>query len=455
MIGNHLSGKTLNLVARDVGRFELHDIRTVLVSTDVFSWDELTDRYQWGGLFGSELVVHAIQEKGSRELVPAFHEKGWLEPETLDALDEDGVAYEEREDTEDDDDELEPTESFKQNRLRAAEIILGLRIWLANTSRWIEETYSAHRGWFRLVSGFILLVTFLIVLARFLKDDEEVPPVTPSATPSSTLPPTETQTETAKSTQTATPSPEPSATYASTIESTPTEDVGASLDDDIPTISISEIMFVPQAPQGIAALESWNEYVELHNHGDEPVDVAGWWITDGGGIGSPDQLVAWTVRLSNIPVGTATIDSTVIPVGGYALILPTKYDEGNRPYDDLVTDGTIILTIADNPNSDSELIGDGGLKATDQPLDFLILYEGTRDKIEHARSTYGTPTWDEDGSTSSVRDNVLDLLPRAITVGWGGYRRVHLDGDDTYSNWQRFTWEDMTPGFAYTDPDSE
>lgn len=386
--------------------------------------------------------------------MPAFYERGWLEPGTLEALDEEGVAYEDREDADDEDVEFETTESPIQSRFRIREIVARFRIWLANTSKRIEEVYAGHRGWFLLASGFMALVTFLILIAvSFFTGDEDLPPIVASPTPSPTLPSVDTQSDTATPTQTSTPSPEPSATYTSAVESTATDDVAASLDEDSPTISISEIMFVPQAPQGNADLESWNEYIELYNYGNDPVDVSGWWISDSGTAGNADQLVAWTDRLSDIPVGEATIDSTVILAGGYALILSPKYDEGNKPYNELVTDGTIILTLADDPDSTSELIGKDGLMGRGELLDVLVLFIGTIDQIGTAVSTYGTPTWDNEGNVDSIRDNGLDSIPRGATGDWGGFRRDHLHAADAFSNWIRFTWEDMTPGFAYSEPD--
>ena len=211
------------------------------------------------------------------------------------------------------------------------------------------------------------------------------------------------------------------------------------------SVSITEIMFVPQPPYGDSELESWNEYVEIQNYGDDPIDVAGWFISDGGVLGNPDELIAWDERLPGIPVGDATTDSTIIPPGGFALILPRAYEEGKRPYDHQVTPNTIILTNSDDPDTDSELLGKDGLSATGNLIDVLVLYLGSRDEIEEVVSTYGTPVWDEDASPSSIRDNQLDRIPFPIT--WGGYRRLAAGGTDSSSNWRRFTWDQKTPGY--------
>jgi hypothetical protein len=258
---------------------------------------------------------------------------------------------------------------------------------------------------------------------------------------SSTPTPTSTQTRTLTPSNTVIQTSTPSQT------SVPTEALTEPMNGITPEISISEIMFVPQPPFEDKLIESWNEYVELHNFGNVPLDVSGWWISDGGVAGYPDQIIAWNDRLTNIPVGLGITDSTVIPPGGFALILSIKYDEGNRPYDDLIPADAIILTIADNPETTSEIIGKDGLSASGEYLDVLVLYIGTSSVIEVPVSTYGTPQWNENGDPATIRDDGLDTLPRAITSDWGGFRRLILGGADTRSNWARFEWADMSPGY--------
>ncbi|MFV2044780.1 MAG: lamin tail domain-containing protein, partial [Anaerolineales bacterium] len=258
----------------------------------------------------------------------------------------------------------------------------------------------------------------------------------PTNQPTSTDLPTATLTLTPSPTQIASPAPTQSA-------------------QDGPRIAISEIMFVPQPPHGDKDLESWNEYVELFNYGEEPVDVSGWWISDGGVSGTPDKIVSWNERLTGIPVGKAITDSTIIPAGGYALILSTKYDDGDKSYSELIPEKTIILSLADHPDTKSELIGKNGLSASGEFLDVLVLYIGTEIRIETEVSTYGTPIYDEATGPESIRDDGLDAIPRAITTGWGGYQRVYLNAVDTPSNWARFTWDEKTPGYPALDDQTE
>ncbi len=86
-------------------------------------------------------------------------------------------------------------------------------------------------------------------------------------------------------------------------------------------------------------------------------------------------------------------------------------------------------------------IGDGliGLEAEEMepPPDALELYFVDSSGEAVSVSAHGTPSEPD------------DMLPRTISMGsgWGGFRRLHLDSADTYSNWVRFTWDDKSPGF--------
>lgn len=99
------------------------------------------------------------------------------------------------------------------------------------------------------------------------------------------------------------------------------------------TIAITEVMSNPLD-------EDTGEYVELYNYGDLPVDVAGWRLDDGD---ATDTLQAFGAG------------STVIPAGGYALVLDAEYD---NDYGSL--SGVVLLT------TDDTTIGTG--LATTDPL---------------------------------------------------------------------------------------
>lgn len=93
--------------------------------------------------------------------------------------------------------------------------------------------------------------------------------------------------------------------------------------DLIPIVVISEIMANPFD-------EGSGEFVELHNPGSAGVDVSNWVIDDGD---STDFLRAWA------PGGT-----TVIPPGGFAIILDPDYDDSATPTF-AIAPGAVWLTL--------------------------------------------------------------------------------------------------------------
>jgi hypothetical protein len=208
-------------------------------------------------------------------------------------------------------------------------------------------------------------------------------------------------------------------------------------------ININEVMTVPQPPYEDLAYEMWNEYVEIFNYGAEEIDVGGWWIADRGG--HPGRIVAWDERNEDTPLGAAQTASTAIPPGGYAVVLPPIYGEGDRPYDELFPFTASILTL-----DRLELIGDGLIGTQGKRLDVIVLYTGSEDKIECVVSTYGTPEEPLEGKfPGSIDDDGADDLPFAIPIdgGWGGFQRMVPDGADTLSNWIRMIWDSKTPGW--------
>ncbi len=105
------------------------------------------------------------------------------------------------------------------------------------------------------------------------------------------------------------------------------------------TLVINEVMANP-------AVETTGEYIELVNYGDAAVDVAGLVIWDGDSIDA----------LAGYEGGT-----TVIPAGGYALILDPDYADDHD-----IEAGTVLLTVAS-----STTIGNG--LSTSDPIS---LWEG-------------------------------------------------------------------------------
>jgi len=208
----------------------------------------------------------------------------------------------------------------------------------------------------------------------------------------------------------------------------------------LPTIIISEVM---ANPCGGIEVKKWNEYVELYNYGDQPVDVGGWWLADNGGNGSPDKIVSWSQRNPiKILSGQLITNTTVIPAKEFALILSPSYADGEHPHamPYSVPNGTIILTAAESRSlgdDSSSLVGDG------QGRDVLILYRGGASVIQETISTYGTPKPTE--YVSEVSDNYLDNLPLDLHE-CASIERILPTGADGVDNWREIA--NGSPGEA-------
>lgn len=59
------------------------------------------------------------------------------------------------------------------------------------------------------------------------------------------------------------------------------------------TVAITEIM---GNPCGDEADQQANEYVELYNYGEYPMDVKGWYFMASNNQGNPDEIITWDTR---------------------------------------------------------------------------------------------------------------------------------------------------------------
>lgn len=114
---------------------------------------------------------------------------------------------------------------------------------------------------------------------------------------------------------------------------------------------ITEVMVSPVGD------DDYNEFIEIYNSGSTPVDVSACKYKEG----SDDQILfSWVAEGIGGWSGSSGVvtDSTIIPAGGYAVILDQEYCDpaGDQPYN--FPAGTIILT------GDDMTIGDGELTAT-------------------------------------------------------------------------------------------
>ena len=207
---------------------------------------------------------------------------------------------------------------------------------------------------------------------------------------------------------------------------------------DLSTIAITEVM---AAPCNGHAGPNKNEYIELYNFGTSKIDVNGWWIAaDPGGAGTPDKIVSWSSRNPSVRLGNnVEINTTVIPPGGFAIVVSPLYYSGSgedlTPY--FFPKNTIILTLADGDYLGNDTFG---LLGNVPPITTLVLYIGSNTVIDKVISTYGTPSFGPS--------------PQSIIVIWDYFRyvipdchsmeRIIASGADIISNWRRI--EKGNPG---------
>jgi len=207
-----------------------------------------------------------------------------------------------------------------------------------------------------------------------------------------------------------------------------------------PTVIISEVM---ANPCGGIDVKKWNEYVELYNYSNQPVDVGGWWLADIGESGPSDQLVSWSQRNPTTSLsGNLILNSTIIPAKGFALILSPSYAEGLYPYTMPYhfLDNTVILTAAESHSLGddlSSLVGDGPGR------DILALYKGGPSVIQEIVSTYGTPKLGH--YVSDLRDDYLDSLPLDVHECSSAERITPTEADRA-DNWREIA--NGSPGEA-------
>ena len=197
------------------------------------------------------------------------------------------------------------------------------------------------------------------------------------------------------------------------------------------TLVISEVM---ANVCGGLDYKRYNQYIELYNYGDTPVDVNGLYFFDEGASGIPDRLVAWASR-SPLPLDPVLVtNSTLIPPHGFALILSPQYADGLPPYrmPYTIPAGTIILTIAA-----SDTLGDDvfGIIALDNGSDTLTLYRGSLTIMDEIIDTYGTPLiLGPHPNDADINDNFTDHLPLVLGM-CASAERVNPQREDMEGNW--------------------
>lgn len=195
-----------------------------------------------------------------------------------------------------------------------------------------------------------------------------------------------------------------------------------------PPIAISEVM---GNTCGGIELRKYNQYVELYNYGDQPVDVQGWYLYDEGDSGTPDTLSAWSVRSNIIFDSQLIFNSTIIPPRSVAVVISPMYADNpiKMPY--AFPAGTVILTVAE-----SNTLGDDffGIIADQDGYDTVTLYIGGASIIDTVVDTYGTPVIVDDYPVE-IEDDHRDNIPRYLSE-CTSIERIDPHLPDVESNWK-------------------
>ena len=194
-------------------------------------------------------------------------------------------------------------------------------------------------------------------------------------------------------------------------------------------VIISEVM---ANPCGGDEFRKWNEYVELYNNGDQPLDVGGWWLTVTGPDNKSDTLVAWETRNPNLSINQPVItNSTVIPAHSFAVVLSPIYMQSLDPYrmPYRFPAGTTLLTIAEGDRIGHKIFG---IIGQGSGRDVVVLYLGGAKSIRQVISSYGSPLLAR--YVQDIRDDHADVLPLDLH-SCGSAERVNPLGPDTFDNW--------------------
>ena len=254
-----------------------------------------------------------------------------------------------------------------------------------------------------LATPFVTMVLVVSATLNFIATEEPTPFVVDTNTPVST--------------------DTPLATNAPTLEV---------FENDLEFLVVSEMAGKP------CGGDSRNEFIELYNSSENPIDVSGLWITDGD---EADEISTWNSRYTSIDFGSsASVNTTIIPSHGFAVILAPGYPlvQNNPVMPYIFPEGTIILTLAEG-----QLIGDekDGIQVGNR--DVIVLYKGNKSIVEKVISTYGSPTYS--GIPLGFRDDGRDGIPILGTqvACWSAERIIPIN-DDIETNWRQV--EQSSPG---------
>lgn len=188
------------------------------------------------------------------------------------------------------------------------------------------------------------------------------------------------------------------------------------------SIAISEVL-------ANATNDDNDEFIELYNNTNEPIDISGWKFTDGDAV---DEIVAWDDSLHGQINTPAQKNTTLIPQNAYAVILDQEYDEGGQPYN---FPASAILFTTQNTTIGNELT----------TTDTITLYNEEGTLKQNMVDTFGTPI--KDDNPLLCDDDGLDNIP--FDPGDDiSLERINPEEPDAEENWARNAENKSTPGLA-------
>ncbi len=152
----------------------------------------------------------------------------------------------------------------------------------------------------------------------------------------------------------------------------------------ISSVCINEVMSNPLGGSGSGSPEDRNEFIEIFNFGPDTVDLYNWKITD---FDAVDNLIPFVTLSGN--------SSTIVPPGGFALIMDPEYVDSGKNYLPYGIPNCVLL----RPGNTT--IGNGLSNN-----DYLALLNQSGDTV----STYYHPLNSEDGiSVERISPSIGDL----------------------------------------------
>ncbi len=192
------------------------------------------------------------------------------------------------------------------------------------------------------------------------------------------------------------------------------------------TLVITEFMGNPCGGDDVTA---YNQYIELYNYGKQAVDVGELWLY----AGVAQRIVAWDAHDPKLPPLDKQLitSSTIIPPGGFALILSPSYTYAPYPYSMPynIPPQTVILTVEGKRLGATKY----GIIGYGQGRDVIVLYRGGRTILEEVIATYGTPLLNT--FVERIRDDYRDALPFDLPECRSANLKDVTKGDQQ-SNWE-------------------